>query len=62
MKLRIYELLNERGIKKGYVTNKLGVSFKTLQRWNDDETEIPLIKAIQLAKILDCDINDLWEE
>jgi len=60
MELIIEELIKKRGLQKGYVANKLGVSNDTLTNWIKNRSMPKLDIAVELADILDCDIKDLY--
>lgn len=54
-------LIEGSGYKKKYLIKKLDTSVATFGRWMNEETLIPFVKAVELAKILNCDVNDLYE-
>ena len=59
---KVGELIKERGLKVGYIVKQLETSWTTFGRWMKEETPIPFVKAVELAKLLKCDINDLYKE
>lgn len=60
MKLKIRELINESGMTKRFVANKLEVNENTLGNWMDGRSMPKLDQAVKLADILNCDVNDLY--
>lgn len=54
-------LIQESGFRKGHIVKKLNTSTTTFGRWMKEETLIPFVKAAELAIILNCDVNDLYE-
>lgn len=59
MKLRIRELLEESGMTKRFVANKIGVNENTLGNWMDNRTMPKLDQAVHLADLLNCKVDDL---
>lgn len=62
MKLLIDELINNSGLKHGYIANKLDVSPRTLYKWRKGETFPRLDKAVELAKILNVEITEMYRK
>lgn len=62
MRLVIDELIKEKGIKHGFIADKLNVSNRTLYKWRKGETMPRLDKAVKLAKILNVEITELYIE
>lgn len=62
MRLLIDELIEEKGLKHEYVAKKLNITSRTLYKWRKGETIPRLDKAVELSKILNCDIKDLYKE
>ncbi|CDO03081.1 hypothetical protein BN988_01581 [Oceanobacillus picturae] len=59
---RIEELIKESGLKKGYIAKKLDTSITTFRRWLLEETPLPLLKAVELADLLECKVDDFYEK
>lgn len=57
---KVEEYIKESGLKKGYIINKLNTSTTTFGRWMKEETLIPFVKAVELADILNCNVDDLF--
>ncbi|GGJ48395.1 helix-turn-helix transcriptional regulator [Virgibacillus salexigens] len=62
MKLVIDKLIEEKGLKMGYVAKKIGVNRDTVSNWCYNRSMPRLDVANELAKVLQVDINDLFEE
>jgi len=61
MKCRMNELIEEKGYKKKWIAAQLGVSADVLSRWVNDRGMPSLEKAFQIADILECKVDDLYE-
>lgn len=62
MKSRIGYWIETRGYKKGYIANKLGISRQQLSNWIGDRSHPTIEKAFELSKLLNCKVDDLYEE
>ncbi|MGE6720191.1 helix-turn-helix transcriptional regulator [Peribacillus frigoritolerans] len=62
MKCNIEKLIRDRGLKKGFIAEKLGISSKQLRNYEIGESYIPMPKAYKLAKLLGVKVDDLYEE
>lgn len=62
MKMCIEELIKESGLKKRYIADTIGVNENTLTNWIMGRSWPRLNQAIILAKILRCDIDDLYTD
>lgn len=62
MKMLINDLINKKGLKKSYIAQELNVNRTTLMNWMKGKTYPPLDKAVQLAKLLDVKLEDLFED
>lgn len=62
MRLLIKERIEESGMTKVFIANKLGVRRETLDNWIKDNSEPRIRQAIALAKLLHCEVNDLWKD
>jgi len=60
MRLIIDELIKEKGIKHGFLADKLNVSDRTLYKWRKGETIPRLDKAVELAKVLNVEITEIY--
>ena len=60
MKLLIEELIEEKGIKHEFISKKLNVSARTLYKWRKGETIPRLDKAVELAKVLNVEITEIY--
>lgn len=58
---KIRELIDERGLKKKFVADKLGISVKQLRNYETGHSFISMDKAFILADLLDVKVDDLYE-
>lgn len=58
-KINVWIAINE--VSKKEVAEKLGVSQVVLSRWINNHNKPSLEKAFQLAGILNCKVDDLYE-
>jgi transcriptional regulator with XRE-family HTH domain len=61
MKSNIGKLIDNRGLKKKYIAEKLGVSVKQLRNYETGHSYIPMDKAFLLADLLGVKVDDLYE-
>lgn len=61
MRLLIEELILESGLKKRYIAKQLKVNENTLTNWMKNRSLPRLDQAVQLADILNCKVDDLYE-
>jgi len=61
IKLKIGQLIKERGLKQRYVAKEIGVNENTIVNWIRGRSIPRLDKAILLAELLDCKITDLYD-
>ncbi len=62
VRMRIKELLVERGYKKYWLYKRMGLSYQNLSKIMDGETEGIKFKNLEkLCKLLECTPNDLFE-
>lgn len=61
MRLLIGEIIKERGLKKQYIADKVGVNRDTVTNWCNNKTMPTLEKAVKIANLLGCNVNDLYE-
>jgi DNA-binding XRE family transcriptional regulator len=58
---RLSELINEKGLKKTWVAEQVGIAPGTLSKIISGETRAPeLTKALKLARVLETTVEDLW--
>jgi deoxyribodipyrimidine photolyase len=58
---KVEQLIHESGLRRQYIIDKLETSPATFGRWIKGTTGIPLVKAAELADLLNCDIKNLYE-
>jgi putative transcriptional regulator len=61
MKSRIGEWIEKRGYKKKYVAERLDVSQRQLSKWISGESYPTVPKLFKLARLLECQTDDLYE-
>lgn len=61
MKLKIDEMIKERGFLKKHVAKQMGINPNTLSKYITGKRKITLETAIQLADTLNCEVSDLYE-
>lgn len=61
MKSRIGELIEEKGYMKKHIAKQLGITPNQLSNWIHDNNYPPLKKAFNLADLLGCKVDDLYE-
>lgn len=59
---RIGILVEESGLKKSFIADKLGVSVHQLRNYETGRSLIPIDKGYVLADLLGVGIQDLYEE
>lgn len=63
MKLRILEILKQKGKTKYWLYNQLGLSYQNFNRIvNNETTSIKFENLKAICDILECTPNDLFEE
>jgi putative transcriptional regulator len=62
MKSLIGHRIEESGLRKGYIADKIGVTRQQLSNWIAGRSYPPMLKAFQLAKLLKCKVDELYEE
>ena len=60
-KNKIRVVLADKMITKTYLAEKLDVSNMTISRWCANTTQPSAIKLLEISKILDCKLDDLFE-
>lgn len=61
IKMQLDEVIKGKGMKKGYLANQMGVNKDTFTNWIKGKTFPRLDQAVQLADILGCKLEDLYE-
>ncbi|WP_035322676.1 helix-turn-helix transcriptional regulator [Peribacillus kribbensis] len=62
MKCNIGELIDQKGLKKKFVAEVVGVSPQQLSNWLSGRNYPPLDKAYKLAKLLECKVDELYKD
>ncbi|MFC6385107.1 helix-turn-helix domain-containing protein [Sporolactobacillus kofuensis] len=58
---KIARIIEEKGLRKGFIANKCGISPGTLSKIISGETKEPSLSvAIRLARALGTTVEDLW--
>lgn len=58
---RIEKLIEESGLKKSFIADKLDVTVKQLRNYETGRSLIPIDKAYILADLLGVKVDDLYE-
>ncbi len=61
-KCKIEELINKSGYRKDFIAHNIGTTTRQLRKYEKFELFIPMEKALLLAKLLKCKVDDLYEE
>lgn len=61
IKCKIEELIKQRGLRKDFIAEKLGISTRQLRNYEVQHSYIPMDKAYILAEILNVGVQDLYE-
>ncbi len=62
MKLLIEEIILKSGKKKMHIAKQLGVNENTLTNWMKNRSMPKLDQAVKLAKLLEVEIQELYED
>ncbi|MCM2533312.1 helix-turn-helix domain-containing protein [Neobacillus pocheonensis] len=62
MKSRMNDLIVKSGYMKKHIAKELGITPNQLSNWLASRSYPPLDKAYKLAKLLNCKVDDLYEE
>ncbi|WP_335871981.1 helix-turn-helix transcriptional regulator [Bacillus sp. 2205SS5-2] len=62
LKSNIEKLVDESGLKKKFIAERLEVSVKQFRNYETDHSLIPIDKAYILAELLDCKVEDLYQK
>ena len=60
-KNKIRVVLADKMITKTYLAEKLDVSNMTISRWCANTTQPSAIQLLEISRILDCKLDDLFE-
>lgn len=61
MELKINEAIIKSGYRKGYIAKELGINPNTLSSYISGKRKITLEKAVELADLLNCKVDDLYD-
>lgn len=56
---RIREIRQAKGLTQQYVADRLGVNQSMIHDYETEKVELTLTKAVRIADILGCELNDL---
>jgi transcriptional regulator with XRE-family HTH domain len=59
--MSITELRTERGLSKAQLAKKLGVSVRSIIRWEKNQMSMTLKNAVEVAKFFDISLDELVE-
>jgi putative transcriptional regulator len=62
MQSRIGEWIEKRGYKKKFIAEQLGISQRQMSKWINGESYPTVPKLFQLAELLQCKVDDLYEK
>jgi putative transcriptional regulator len=60
MKSLIGERIESSGLRKGYIAKEIGITGQQLSNWIAGRSFPTIQKAFQLAKLLNCKVDDLY--
>ncbi|MGN8234663.1 helix-turn-helix transcriptional regulator [Priestia flexa] len=61
MKCNIGKYIEESGLKRSFIANKLGITGRHLVKYINGESYPPVPKLFLLAKLLNAKVDDLYE-
>lgn len=61
LKIKIWQRRAERGISLKQLEKKTGIPKSSLNRYENNQSDITLVKLEKIAKALGCRISDLYE-
>lgn len=61
MECKLNELIQERGYKKKWLAEQLGVSASVFSRWCNGDSIPSLENAMRVAALMGCDVEDIWK-
>jgi putative transcriptional regulator len=59
---KIKQLIDAKGLKQTFVAEQIGVTPQQLNAWIKGKTYPRIDRAYKLAEVLECKMDDLWEE
>ncbi|MFD2446359.1 helix-turn-helix domain-containing protein [Bacillus sp. CGMCC 1.16607] len=62
IRCRIEDLIKQKGLRKDFIADKLGISSRQLRNYETQHSYIPMDKAYILADLLKVGIEDLYEK
>lgn len=60
IKMCLNELIKERGLTKTHIAKQLGVDKNTLSNWVAGRSFPRLDQSVELAELLNCNVDDLY--
>ena len=60
--MRLGVLRKEKGITQTFLASKLGVKQNTVAQWESGKRNPPAAKLPDLARLLGCTVDDLFDE
>lgn len=62
MKCKIGKIIDEKGYRRKFIAEKMGVSPQQLSNWINERNYPTIDKAFKLAGLLNCKVDDLYEK
>jgi ribosome-binding protein aMBF1 (putative translation factor) len=57
--LAIWNAIEKSGLSREYVASRIGVTLRMVNYWQTGTKQPSLVKAVQLAELLDCTLDSL---
>ncbi|MDF2792067.1 MAG: hypothetical protein K0S80_5169 [Neobacillus sp.] len=57
---KIEELIIKSGLRKDYISNKIGTTTRQLRKYEKFELFIPMEKGLLLAELINCKVDDFY--
>lgn len=61
MRCKIGEIIENKGLKKKYIAEQMGISQNQLSNWIYKRSYPPLDKTFKLSRLLNVSVEDLYE-
>ena len=61
LKSKIGEVIDKKGLKHKWVAEQMGIAPTVLSRWVNNRGKPSVDKLFQLAEVLDCKVDELYE-
>lgn len=61
MKCKIGDLIDEKGLRRKFIANKMGITPQQLSNWIHERNYPTIDKAFKIADLLGCKVDDLYE-